>query len=201
MTNTPPGDFSYFDNRAHSTKEAIDILNGYLLPRGYVLLERDQFLVCLSTENQMLPNLIPTISVEQLDQYGENSLLRLIVPLEEVDAVTAAEEASGVLGPFGEITALESSRSVVLQGFGSGLRQALDILRITRPPVTDDKLEFRSYKVQHLPVADAEKQVRNLFGVDGPDMARNVSGARSEMDRSRYYRERGDPPSVLEFHE
>ncbi|MCC9644587.1 hypothetical protein LOC71_20120 [Rhodopirellula sp. JC740] len=191
LTDTPPGDFSYYDNRSHSTKEAIDILNGYLLPRGHVLLQRDQFLVCLKTDNPMLANLIPTISVEQLDQYGENNLLRVIVPLEKIDAETAAEEVRGVLGPFGEATALESSRSVVLQGFGSGLRQSLDILRISRPPVTDDKLEFRSYEIVHLLVADAEKQVRNLFGVKGPAMARNVSGARSEIERSRYYRERG----------
>lgn len=78
----------------------------------------------------------------------------------------------------------------MLQGFGNGLRRALDILRISRPPVTDDKLDFRAYAINHLPVADAEKQIRNLFGVAGPGTAINVSGARSDIDRQRYYRDR-----------
>lgn len=191
MSDTPPGDFSYFDNRMHTPQEAIDILNGYLLPRGYVLLRRDKFLVCLATDNEMLSNLIPTVSVEKLDSLGENDLVRVIVPVEEITPDAAAEEVGDVLGPFGEATPLPSSRSIMLRGFGSGLRQALDILSVSRPPVTDDKLDFRSYPIKFLPVADAERQIRNLFGVEGPGTARNVSGARSDMDRMRFYRERG----------
>lgn len=190
LTDTPPGYFSYFDNRTHSPVEAVDILNGYLLPRGYVLLRRDQFLVCLKTDNDVLPSLVPMVSVEDLDQRGDNDLVRVVVPLEEVSAEVAAEEVSGILGTFGEATPLQSSRSIVLQGFGARLRQALDVLSNSRPPLTDDKLDFRSFTVEHLPVVDAEKQIRNLFGVANPERAKNVSGARYEIERSRYYRDR-----------
>jgi len=63
LTDTPPGYFSYFDSRSQTPAEAIDLLNGYLLPRGFVLLRRDQFLVTLKPDNNMLAKLIPTIEV------------------------------------------------------------------------------------------------------------------------------------------
>lgn len=191
MTDTPPGDFSYFDNRSRTPTQAIDVLNGYLLPRGHVLLRRDRFLVCLKTDSPMLPSLIPTVAIERLGDLGDNELVNVLVPLDEISAESAAEEIRGVLGPFGLATPLESSRSILLRGFGRGLRQSLDILRISRPPITDEKLDFRSYAIEHLPVQDVERQIRNLFGVTGPETARNVSGARSDMDRSQYYRDRG----------
>jgi len=200
LTDTPEGYFSYFDNRTHTPTEAIDILNGYLLPRGFVLLRRDQFLVCLKTDNPMLARLIPRIELEELDRRGDNDLVRLILPLDEVPPETAAEEVGGLLGPLGKATPLATSRSLMLQGFGGALRQAIQVLNKSRPPVTDDKLDFRAFRIEHLPVADTEKQIRNLFGIDSPAQARNVSRARYEInrysrDRDRRGRDRNDDAS------
>ncbi|TWU02951.1 secretin N-terminal domain-containing protein [Stieleria varia] len=195
LTDTPPGYFSYFDNRYHTPSEAIDILNGYLLPRGFVLLQRDQFMVCISTENEALVGLIPLVTLDQMNDRGDNELMRVVFPLEDIPAEVAAEEVAGVLGTFGKATPLESSRSVLLQGFGARLRQAIEVLSRSRPAITDDRLDFRAYVIKHLPVADAEKQIRNLFGVSGPERAKNVSGARYEIERSNYYRDRGSRDS------
>ncbi|MGV3482813.1 MAG: secretin N-terminal domain-containing protein [Planctomycetaceae bacterium] len=190
LTDTPPGYFSYFDSRSHSPAEAIDILNGYLLPRGYVLLRRDRFLVTLKTDNAMLPNLIPTIELSELDSRGDNELIRVVVSTEEISPEVAAQEVQGLLGPFGAATPLESSQSLVLQGFGGTLRQALDVLGKSKPAITDDKLDFRAFSLQHLPASDAEKQIRVLFGISGGNVSVNVSDAKSEIDRANYYRNR-----------
>ncbi len=193
MSDTPPGYFNYFDSRSHTPSQAIDILNGYLLPRGYVVLRRDQFLVAIRTTNDMLSNLIPTVSVEELinsDGRGDNELVKIIVDVDELTPEEAAEEVRGLLGPFGAATPLANSASVVLQGFGSGLRQALLTLQKSRPPVTDDKLDFRSFSLVHLPVADAESQIRKLFGLASPLAPVNVSDARFQIDRAAYYRDR-----------
>lgn len=189
LTDLPPGTFSYYDNRQHTAAEAIDILNGYLLPRGYVLLRRDRFLVALKTDNPLLPNLIPTIDRAQLDQRGENELVRMVVPLDELDPASAAEEVRQLIGPQGSVAAMENAQSLVVQGFGSSLRQVLRVLENSSPPVTDDKLDFRAFPLRHLPAEEAEQQIRTLFGLEsgGP---MNVSGARSDILRAQYYRSR-----------
>ncbi len=190
LTDTPPGYFSYFDNRSHTPAEAIDILNGYLLPRGFVLLRRDRFLVVLKTDNAMLANLIPTIDLADLAKRGDNELIRIVVAVEEINPEVAAGEIRGLLGPYGAATALESSQSLLMQGFGGTLRQALEVLGKSKPPVADDKLDFRAFALQHLPAAEAEQQIRILFGVASTTAATNVSGARYDLDRAAYYRSR-----------
>ena len=191
LTATPPGALSYYDNRPHSPAEAIDILNGYLLPRGFVLLRRDQFLVCLATDDPLLGRLLPTVGPGELNDRGDNELVKVTVSAGELSPAAAAAEIEGLLGPYGKVTPLQSSGQLLLQGFGRGLRQAIDVLGDSRPPATDDKLDFRSYRIEHLPVDDVEQQIRNLFGIEGPGQAKNVSGARYEVARQRSYSDRG----------
>lgn len=188
MTDVPEGQFSYFDNRRHTPTEAIDILNGYLLPRGYALIRREQFLVVLKTDNELLSSLVPTIELAELGGRGSNELLRVVVPVKEITPSQAAEEVQGLLGPLGKATPMDSSGTVVLQSFGSNLRQAVELLEGVVPPATDDKLDFRSYPLEHLSAAEAEQQVRSLFGLESGTM--NVSGARSDVERAMAFRQR-----------
>ncbi len=56
LTETPPGTFNYYDKKSYTPTEALDILNGYLLQKGYILVRRDEFLVCLRLDgNPILP--------------------------------------------------------------------------------------------------------------------------------------------------
>jgi type II secretory pathway component GspD/PulD (secretin) len=186
LTDTPPGTFSYYDQRRHSPAEAVDVLNGYLLPRGYVLLRRDRFLAVLKTDNPALKNLIPTIELEELSQRGDNELLRVVFPLDKMSAEKAEAEVGKLLGPLGEVAALEGLQSVVVQGFGRNLREAASLLDLAVPPATDDRLEFRAFPLAHLSASEAEKQIRSLFGLGSGTL--NVSGARTDVERALRYR-------------
>jgi len=188
LTDVPDGAFSYIDNRRHTAPEAIDVLNGYLLPRGYVVVRRDRFLAVLKTDNPLLPNLVPTIPVEQLHRRGENELLRVVVPLEDIDPESAAEEIEQLLGAHGTVAPLATSQSLVVQGFGRNLRDVVALLGQAVPPATDDKLDFRAFPLTHLPAADAEQQIRQLFGLGSGTM--NVSRASWEIERRANYRSR-----------
>lgn len=188
LTDVPAGYFNYYDNRELAPREAIDILNGYLLPRGYTVLRRDQFLVVIKTDNEMLSSLVPTVDLDQLPERGDNELVRIVVPVDTLTPDAAAAEIEPLLGPYGSVTALPNSGSVVIQGFGSTLDQALAVLRRSAPPITDDKLDFRAFQLQHLRATEAERQIRNLFGLQNGTL--NVSGARSEVERAMYLRNR-----------
>ena len=188
LTDLPPGSFNYVDDRQHTVAQALDVLNGYLLPRGYVALRRDQFLVVLKTDNPILPNLVPTIPVEKLDQYGNNELLRVLVPVEGFKPSEVAEQVQQFLGAYGKASPVDASQSVLLQGFGKSLRIVVAILSNAQAPVTENELQFRAFPLEHIPAADAERQIQKLFGLGGT----NPYAASIARRQSYYDRRRGD---------
>lgn len=165
LADEPEGTFNYIDDKRYTVTEAIDVMNGYLLPRGHVLLRRDQFLVAMKTDNPMLPNLIPTVPASQLDRFGNNELLRIVVQVEGFTPEQVAAQVTQILGPKGVASPLDSSGALVLQGFGKSLREAVELLAEAKAPPADDELIFRSFTLRHIPAMDAERQIQNLFGL------------------------------------
>ncbi len=52
--------------RNYNAGKALDILNGYLQRKGYALLLKDGFLVCVNVDKGIPPNLIPDVAVDDL---------------------------------------------------------------------------------------------------------------------------------------
>ena len=48
----PPGTFNYTDNREYTVPEAIDLINGVLLTKGYTLIRRDRMLMVLNVDER-----------------------------------------------------------------------------------------------------------------------------------------------------
>lgn len=186
LTDTPPGLFNYVDDRPRTVAEAIDVLNGYLLPRGFVLLRRDRFLVGIRTDNEVLPNLIPTVPAGELNQYGDNELLRITVPVEGFQLSEIAEQLNQILGPQGMASPIDSSDTLVLQGFGRGLRTAVSLLESAKAPPADDELIFRAFPLTHVPAIEAERQIQNLFGLGSNPFRASM------QRREEYYRRRSN---------
>ncbi|MCA9073303.1 MAG: hypothetical protein KDA84_30475, partial [Planctomycetaceae bacterium] len=186
LTDMPEGTFNYVDSREHTVAEAMDAINGYLLPRGYVTLRRNQFLVAIKTDNPVLPNLIPTIPADQLDQYGNNELLRVIVAVEGFKPSEVAEQVQGFLGSFGKASPVDASEAVLLQGFGKSLRIAEALLSSAKAPAKNDELTFRSFPLKYISAGDAERQIQKLFGLDGGNpFVQSMQRRQSYYDRYR----------------
>lgn len=69
----PPGTFNYFDEKEYMPEEALDVINGYLLQKGYVLVRRDQFLVVVNIDDPIPPNLVPKVKVSDLPSCGKTN--------------------------------------------------------------------------------------------------------------------------------
>ncbi|WP_373649042.1 hypothetical protein [Schlesneria sp. DSM 10557] len=168
LNDVPPGTFSYYDNKRHTMTEALDILNGYLLQKGYILIRRDRFLVCLSTDSPIPPNVIPNVTTDELFSRGKNELLNLILPLEgTADADLVVLEVKELLGPYGKAVALKSTNSLVLTDTGGNL-QRIQMLLKTGTPVGNKDTAFKSIALKHISAAEAERTVRRLFGLNPP---------------------------------
>lgn len=185
LNAVPPGSFNYTDSRKYTPMQALDVLNGYLLQKGYVLVRRDEFLVVVNIDAGIPPNLVPTVPLEELSSRGRNELMTVLIPLEGMTADEAAVEARELLGPQGKVVALNKANKLVVTDIGSNLRRIHGL--ITGFEVEDGDKVFRKFELEHISVLDADAVVRDLFGL-GARGVQNVSGSsRSSYDpRSRY---------------
>lgn len=182
LLDVPPGTFSYYDQNSYTPKEALDVINGYLLPKGFVLVHRDDFLVSLNIDDPIPPNLIPKVTPEQLADRGRNELLTVTFPLEGVDAAQIATEINEVKGPQGKVVPLASANAVLVTDIGSNLRNIQSMLKemIGRPGPNDPS--FKPYQIKNLPAIEAEAILRSVLGI-GTGVA-NVSAMNDSRSRS-----------------
>ena len=185
LNAVPPGSFNYRDSRKYTPMQALDVLNGYLLQKGYVLVRRDEFLVVVNIDAGIPPNLVPTVTLEELPTRGRNELMTVLIPLEGMTAEEAAVESRELLGPQGKVVALNKANKIVVTDIGSNLQRIHGL--ITGFEVEDGDKIFRRFELEHISVLDADSVVRDLFGL-GARGIENVSGSsRSSYDpRSRY---------------
>ena len=61
MDKSPPGAFTYTNNRSYSPSEAIDLLNSVLLTKGFSLMQRGRMLILVDLTDDLPANLIPRV--------------------------------------------------------------------------------------------------------------------------------------------
>ncbi|MFN0056267.1 MAG: secretin N-terminal domain-containing protein [Planctomycetales bacterium] len=166
LNEVPTGTFNYFDDGVYTPTEALDVLNGYLLRKGYVLVRRDRFLVVHNLDNPIPPNLIPQVSLSDLPQRGKNELMSVVLPLSShVDAKVAAEEITSLLGPQGKVVPQVKFNRLFVTDIGSNLRQIHELLSGIGDLVDSSAMAFRSFKLKHVTAGEAERMVRDLFAL------------------------------------
>ncbi|MCA9132661.1 MAG: hypothetical protein KDA45_05890, partial [Planctomycetales bacterium] len=81
MDRTPGGSFTYSDTRAYSPSEAIDLLNSVLMTRGFTLVRREKMLVVMELSDSIPLELLPRVTLEELDERGRFELVSVLFPL------------------------------------------------------------------------------------------------------------------------
>lgn len=159
----PPGSFNYYDKKEYTPTEALDVINGYLLQKGYLMIQRDEFLVTLMMDKPIPPNLIPIITETDLPKRGKNEMLTLMLKVEGIDAADAVAEIDPLLGPWGKATSLSRTNRLVITDVGSNLRRIHDLLT---DEIDTGDVQFRKFQLKIIAAADADAIVRGLFGLE-----------------------------------
>ncbi|MEZ6059052.1 MAG: secretin N-terminal domain-containing protein [Planctomycetaceae bacterium] len=193
LHRTPPGTFSHLDDNWYSARKALDIMNGYLLRKGYVMVKKDNFLIVWNIDDGVPPSLIPEVSVEELLQMddelrvGDNELVSVVIPVEGLETSRLAKEVEALLGPWGSMIALTESGTLIITDIGSNLRR-IHRLIVAAMDHDADKLIFKPYQLTYIDVEEAELQVMGMFGMK--QAAQNMSQAN---EPSRFGRGRSQP--------
>lgn len=189
LNQVPPGTFSHYDDNSYSAGKTMDILNGYLNRKGFVMIEKDGFLSVMNIDNGIPPYLIRDVSEEQLLQIapelalGENELANFKMDVDGMDAAKVAQEIEAVLGPLGSMVALTESKVLILTDVGANLRRIHGFLMDAKSKAKPDALIFKSYFLTNMEVEEAEIAVMTQFGMR--QNVQNVSAVNDFNSRSR----------------
>ncbi len=166
IDEVPPGTFTYRDAGKHTVTEALDVINGYLLKKGFVLVRRDNFLVVHNLERPIPPNLIPKVPLSELPKRGRNELMSVVMPLGNIDAKSAAEEIKDLLGPYpqGKVLPMVATNQLFVTDIGSNLQQIHELLD-GLGAVVQKGTTFKAFKLAHISATEAERVLREMFAL------------------------------------
>lgn len=110
----PPGTFNYSDSREYTPTEAIDLLNGVLVTKGFTLVRREKMLVLVDLSEGIPEGLIPRVTLDELDSRGKFEMVSVLFPLKGRNAATVSAEITPLLGPRGKIVPLPTTGQLLL---------------------------------------------------------------------------------------
>ncbi len=203
LNQVPPGTFSHIDDNTYNAKQALDVMNGYLLRKGFAMVQKDNFLIVLNTDNDIYPSLIPDVNAEELLKIGDemvvgdNELVNVTIAVDGLDAGRAAQEVEALLGPHGSLIALTESEIMIVTDIGANLRRIHGLLTAAMSKSKPDALIFTAYHLRHMDAEEAEIAVMTQFGMRQNVANVSVSAeerARAQARTQAFNRSRGQTP-------
>ncbi len=164
MESAPSGTFNYRDTRSYTPAQALDVLNSVLLTKGYTLVRTERMLVLVNLEDGIPPNLVPDVSLEELDTRGEYELIRVLFPLWNMSPEQAAEEIQPVLGPQGKVVTLPQARQIQVTETAGRLRTIRSIVNAVEQPGLANA-GFREFELKYLNFDTAMPTIRQMLGI------------------------------------
>ncbi len=173
MDSPPPGTLNYTDGKAYTPAEAIDLLNSILLTKGYTLVRREKMLIVVNLEDGIPPNLVTTISMDELDERGKYELVSVLFDLKKMSAEEAEAEITKLIGPQGAVVALSQSQQVFVTETAGRLRTIRDMIQAVENPFGND---VTVVETKNLMAEEILAVVRQLIGMaEGSNTAEDGS--------------------------
>jgi len=131
--------------KQYTISEVFDILNEALQAGNpkYLLVRRDKTFGLLAPDEKIDPTLVPRVEVSDLGKRGKRELVRVVVPLMTLPARDLAPDVKKMLGPFGEVVALDKANQLLVLDTAGNL---LEILQMAQDAEIREAIKQREAK-------------------------------------------------------
>jgi type II secretory pathway component GspD/PulD (secretin) len=184
MDAPPPGTFNYTDDREYSPAQAIDLLNGVLLTKGYVLIRRERMLIVVNKADGIPPGLVQTITPDQLEGRGEFELVCVLFNLDKLAPEEAESEVRKLLGPEGSVVALSKSRQIMVTETGGRLKAIRSLIQRVEDPQNVLTGQIRTIELQQAPPETVLPIVKQMLDIPDDKTATADGTLRLAVDPS-----------------
>ena len=158
MEESPEGAFNYSDRREYEPDEAIDLLNGWLMIKGFTLIRREQLLMCISLRDGIPDGTVPHVAPEDLPNRGRFEFVSVLIPLEARDASLVMKEIEPLVSEWGEAKPLPATKQLLVTDAADIVRSIQKVVLAVPPPKPAPrpavpkpapKPELQTYPVSH----------------------------------------------------
>jgi type II secretory pathway component GspD/PulD (secretin) len=182
MDTPPSGTFNYTDNRSYTPAEAIDLLNGVLLTKGFTLIRRDRMLMLINLEDGIPPELVTTIPLEELGDRGEFELIAVLFQLDKFDPEEAATEIEKLVGPQGAVVVLSRTKQLHVTETAGRLRTIRDVIQRVEDPEGLLSGKLQSFEFNNILPDEGVMVLRQLLDIPMDANATEDDSFRFAMD-------------------
>ncbi|MCA9118891.1 MAG: general secretion pathway protein [Planctomycetaceae bacterium] len=134
MDVPPDGTLNYRDTRAYTPSEAIDLMNRVLLLKGFTLVRSDRLLTLMNLEDEIPPQLVEFVSVDELDKRGSFEIVKCLFHLAKMDPADAETEISKMIGPQGKVIAFPTASQLLVTETAGKLRTIREMIEQVENP-------------------------------------------------------------------
>ncbi len=175
-TLVPEGTFNYSDSQAYTPSEAIDLINGVLLPQGYTLVRRGRLLSVMSLEDEVPDVLVEFAPIEKLEGRGEFELVKTVFHLAKLEPTEVEQEIQQLLGPGRKMVVMPRARQILVTETVGKLRMIRDVIESAENPTGIKEKGIVEIKLQFVAPEEVLTIARPLLGLeDGKDVGPEVS--------------------------
>lgn len=143
------GTFNYIDKNYYNPDQAIDVMNGVLLTKGFTLIRRQQQLLMVNLEDEVPDVWVEFVTLEDLTKRGHYELVKCLFQLDKMTAEEASADLQQLIGPHGKILVFPAAKQIMVQETGGQLRRIQAMIEsVEKPrqtvaePVTEYVLKF-----------------------------------------------------------
>ena len=182
MDAPPPGTLNYTDNREYTPAEALDLMNGVLLTKGFTLVRRERMLMVVNLEDGIPPNLVPFVPGEKLDSLGEFELATTLFRLGRLSAEDAQAEIQRLIGPQGAVVLLPKAGQIQVTETAGRLRLIRSVLEATAQLQASDAGAVKAFQPTNVGVEDVLPLLRQLLDIPADAYAAADGSVRLAVD-------------------
>jgi type II secretory pathway component GspD/PulD (secretin) len=126
MGSKPTGTFTFISpvpGKTYSIPQVIDILNEALAAQKCLIVRREQSMAILPADEPFDARILRRLAPEELDRCGKTEVVCIVVPLQKLVAADVTKDVKKMLGPLGEVIALERANQLVLVDTAGNLQR------------------------------------------------------------------------------
>ncbi|MFK8113709.1 MAG: secretin N-terminal domain-containing protein [Rubripirellula sp.] len=169
----PPGSFTYSDPGTFTHQAAIDRVNLFLLPQGFTLVQSGNLLTVINLADprsmQQLDAMAELVTLSDLDELGNQEVVKCMFPLGEIEADEAVQELS-VLKLMSSPTVLEKTNQLIITDSVAKLKNIRQILEAFVPDEMNNGTIVKSFTLAHVEAEDVLLVARPHMGLATGEM-------------------------------
>ncbi|MDR1492875.1 MAG: hypothetical protein LBT05_09160 [Planctomycetaceae bacterium] len=195
LESAPPGSFTFQDDKTYTTDDILNLLNSYLLRRGFTLICNGRLLMLVNLQDGIPIDVIRDVTESELDKVMDYEVVRVIFNLTAITPDVMQAEIQPMLGSQGYILTLVKSQQIAVTEFGNKLRAIRTIIRnLDSPAIASGSMQLvELHNVpaemavatmkQLMPLSDNDTNLRVVLDASGSKVW--LSGRRDMIERAR----------------